>query len=131
MVKDYVADLISNLKNASDSHKESAIFPYSKYGLAVAEALERLGYVKGVSKKGKKISKFIEVKLAYGADNTPRISGVERVSRFSKRIYYGVKDIHPVRNGFGSFILSTTSGILSDREARKAETGGEVLFKIW
>ncbi len=130
MVKDYVADLIISLKNGSDSRKESIVFPYSKFGLAVAETLERVGYVKGVSKKGKKISRFLEIKLVY-VDSKPKISGVERVSRFSKRVYYGVRDLRSVRNGFGSLILSTTKGIMSDSEARKEKTGGEALFKIW
>lgn len=130
MVKDYVADLITHLKNANDSGKESILFPYSKLGVAVAEALERSGFVKGISKKGKKVGRFIEIKLVY-SDTKPKILGVERVSKFSKRVYVGVKDIRPVRDGFGVLVLSTTKGILTDREARKEKTGGEALFKIW
>ncbi len=130
MVKDFVADLITSLKSGSESRKESIVFPYSKFLFAIAEALERSGFVSGVSKKGKKISKSIEIKLIY-KDEAPRIIGVERVSKLSKRIYKSFKDIHPVRNGFGSTILSTTKGILNDREARAQKLGGEVLFKIW
>ena len=130
MVKDYVSDLITNVKNASDAGKESLLFPYSKFGMAIAEAMERVGYVKGVSKKGKKISKFIEIKLSY-IDATPKITGVERVSKFSRRVYYGAKDIKPVLGGFSSIFLSTTKGILNDREAKKEGVGGEALFRIW
>ena len=118
------------MKNASDAGKESLLFPYSKFGMAIAEAMERVGYVKGVSKKGKKISKFIEIKLSY-IDATPKITGVERVSKFSRRVYYGAKDIKPVLGGFSSIFLSTTKGILNDREAKKEGVGGEALFRIW
>ena len=115
----------------SEARKEMVAIPYSKMSLAIAEALEREGFVAGVAKKGKKIHKTIEIKLAYDDLKLPKVKGVERVSKFSKRIYQGVNDIKPVRNGFGLLILSTTKGIVTNKEARKQNIGGEALFKIW
>ena len=130
MVTDSISDLIIRLKNASRAKKETVLFPYSKFANAVAEALRKEGYVEAISKKGKKVSKFIEMKLQYTA-GVPVLKDVKRISKPSQRVYYSVADIHPVRNGFGRLILSTPKGILTDREARKARTGGEALFEIW
>ena len=81
-------------------------------------------------RKGKKINKFLEIRLIY-ENGRPKIAGVERVSRLSRRMYYGVRDIRPVVSGYGSLVLTTTKGILNDAEARKERVGGEALFKIW
>jgi len=128
---DKISNLITSLKMGSEARKEMVAIPYSKMSLAIAEALEREGFVAGVAKKGKKIHKTIEIKLAYDDLKLPKVKGVERVSKFSKRIYQGVNDIKPVRNGFGLLILSTTKGIVTNKEARKQNIGGEALFKIW
>ena len=73
---------------------------------------------------------MLEVELIY-ADKKPRITEVERVSKQSRRVYFGIKDIHSVKNGSGLLVLSTPKGILSGKEARKEQVGGEALFKIW
>ncbi|OHA19115.1 MAG: 30S ribosomal protein S8 [Candidatus Taylorbacteria bacterium RIFCSPHIGHO2_01_FULL_45_63] len=130
MVKDTVANLITELKNASDSGKGAILFPYSGLHLAIAEVLEKNGFVKAVSKKGKKINKFVEIELLYH-DGKPRITGVKRISHLSKRIYTSARDIQPFKNGMGSTIVSTTKGVLTDKEAKKEHIGGEVLFAIW
>lgn len=127
---DPIADMIIRLKNAQDVGKTSIVFPYSKLKLAVAEILQKTGYIKSNLKKGKKIAKSIEVELVY-ENNEPKIHGVKRVSKFSQRIYKGAKEIFPVKQGKGIAIVSTPQGILTDREARKANAGGEVLFEIW
>jgi small subunit ribosomal protein S8 len=127
---DPIADMIVRIKNASDSKKESVVFPHSKLKLAILATLEKHGFIKSFAKKGKKIAKWIEVVLAYD-DGAPRITGVQRVSKSSKRIYQKAKDIRSVRNGFGRLVLSTPKGIMTDKEAREAKLGGEALFKIW
>jgi len=73
---------------------------------------------------------MLEVKLIY-TDKKPKITEVERISKQSKRIYFRIKDIRSVRNGTGLLVLSTPKGILSGKEARKEQVGGEALFKIW
>jgi|SRR3989344_1576251 len=127
---DPIADMIVRIKNASDSKKESVVFPYSKLKLAILDALLKEGFVKSFGKKGKKVVKFIEVGLVSG-EGVPRIHGVERVSKSSKRIYHKSKDIRKVRSGMGALILSTPKGIMTDKQAKEAGVGGEALFKIW
>ena len=129
-MNDPIADMIVRMKNAGDSRKESVVFPYSKLKLAVLDTLMKAGFVKSFGKKGKKIAKFIEVVLIY-EDGKPRIAGVERVSKTSKRVYNKSKDIRKVKSGIGSLILSTPKGIMTDAQAKEANVGGEALFKIW
>ncbi len=118
------------IKNASLAGKESVSFPASKIKFAILECLKKEGYVGEVAKKVKKDHPVIEAKLIY-VDKTPKVTQVERVSKQSRRVYFGVKDIHKVRNGSGLLVLSTPKGILSGRDARKEQVGGEALFKIW
>ncbi len=131
MVTDTVGDFIIRLKNASIMKKDVVSTPYSKLRFAVAQSLQKNGYIKSVNKKGKKIEKTIEVELAYDKDNKSVITDVKRVSSPGRRTYYGTKDIQPVKYGRGSLILSTPKGILTDKEAKKENVGGEALFKIW
>ncbi len=118
------------MKNGSLAGKESVVFPYSKVKNAIAVCLEKEGYVSGVAKKVKQGMPVLEVGLVY-VNNKPKINHAERVSKQSRRVYFGMKDIHSVRNGGGILILSTPKGILSGKEARKEQVGGEVLFKLW
>ncbi len=127
---DSIADLIVRIKNAGLAYKQTVVISYSKMKLAIAELLKREGFVKEVEKKGKKITKFIEITLAYESGK-PKIQDIVRISKFSRRIYQGVKDIKSVRQGFGRLVLTTPKGILTDKEARAQKVGGESLFKIW
>ena len=130
-MKDSIADLIVKIKNANLAGHETVTVPYSAMKSSILEVLEKEGFVSGISKKGKKINKFIEVGLLYEEDKSPKISGVARVSKQSKRIYHKAKDIRPVRSSFGLLVLTTPKGILTDKEARAQKVGGEALFKIW
>lgn len=133
MVSDSIGDFIIQLKNAGNVGLDSISVPYSEFKFNVAEKLKEKDYVKSVSKKGKKIKKFLEVELQYKDVNKrkPRINDVERVSKPSRRIYKKTDELFPVKYGKGSLILSTPEGILTGEEARKKKVGGEVLFKIW
>ncbi len=128
---DPIADMIVRIKNASDSKKESVVFPYSKLKLAILDVLMKNGYVKSFGKKGKKVVKFIEVVLSYDEDGAGMIRGVEKVSKNSKRVYSKSKDIKKVKNGMGILVLSTPKGIMTDKTAKGENLGGEALFKIW
>lgn len=127
---DPIADFLVRLKNASVVRRDTVVLPYSKLKNAVGEALLKRGFVKSVVRRAKKVGASLEVGLIYEGDK-PKIKGVERVSKPSKRVYLGVKDIRKVREGHGALIISTPKGILSDAEARKEMVGGEALFKIW
>ena len=131
MVNDPVGDFIIRLKNASAVKKDVVVTSHSKLQFAIAEVLQKKGYIKSVNKKGKKVQKTIEVELRYDKNNKSVINGVERVSRPGRRMYYGAQEIHPVKYGKGLLILSTPKGILTDEEARREKVGGEALFKIW
>ncbi|MFA6273863.1 MAG: 30S ribosomal protein S8 [Candidatus Paceibacterota bacterium] len=127
---DSISNMIIMMKNASLADKESVALPYSKIKNAIAECLKKEGYISEVSKKVKKGQPVLEIKLIY-TEKKPRITEVERISKQSRRVYFGMKDIHTVRNGSGLLVLSTPKGILSGKEARKEQVGGEALFKIW
>ncbi|MEK7552536.1 MAG: 30S ribosomal protein S8 [Patescibacteria group bacterium] len=138
MVNDPIADFIVQLQNASAVRKPAIVSPYSNLKMAIAERLLAARLIKSAVKKGKKTKKFIEVELAYRPAagggvmvGEPRITGVARVSRPSRRVYYSAAAIYPFRQGYGLLILSTPKGILTGEEARAAKIGGEVLFKIW
>ncbi len=118
------------MKNASLAGKETVAFPYSKLKNSIAVCLEREGYVSGVAKKSKKGFPVLEVSLIY-TDKKPKIQEVERISKQSRRVYFGMNDINTVKGGFGMLVLSTPKGILSGKQARKEQVGGEALFKIW
>jgi small subunit ribosomal protein S8 len=127
---DPIADFIVKLKNASDVGKESIIVSYSELKEAILGLLEKEGYIKSFAKKGKKVHKTLEIVLAYD-EHGPRVKGVERVSHLSKRVYAGVRDLKPVKQGHGVMVITTPNGIMTDAEARKQKVGGELLFKIW
>jgi len=127
---DNLADMLIQVKNAGNAGKESVSVPYSNFKYAVAEKLLRSGYIASVNKKAKKGFKVIEIEIAYDED-IPRVRGLERISKLSRRVYLGVSDIQPVRQGFGSLFLSTPKGIMTGKDAVKEKVGGEALFKIW
>jgi len=129
-MNDPISDMIIRMKNATAVGKKVVAFPYSELKFSIATILEREGYVKNVVKKGKKVGKAIELELVYD-NNKPKLKDVKRISKFSRRVYLKVKDIKPVKNGYGRLILSTPSGLLTDKEAKEKKVGGEALFKIW
>jgi len=118
------------MKNGSLAKNEIVVLPYSNLKSAILSCLKKEGYISDFSKKVKKGGNALEIKLSY-VDGKPRITEVERISKQSRRVYIGMKDIHSIRNGTGMLVLSTPKGILSGKEARKEQVGGEALFKIW
>ncbi len=130
MVTDPIADLIIRIKNASDAGKANISLPYSVLKENIAHALMKGGYITSVESKGKKIEKTLEIGLAY-IGNEPRVHGIDRISKPSRRLYQKSKDIRMFKSGFGNIVFSTPQGILLDIDAKKAKVGGEILFKIW
>ncbi len=126
---DQIANMLIAIKNGGLVKKTTVTLPASKLKSAILELLKQEGYIKTyIVSEG--VKPTIEVVLAYTKD-TPRINGVSRVSKQSKRVYTGVKDIKPFKYGHGMTVLSTPKGILSDKQARKEMVGGELLFTIW
>lgn len=118
------------MKNGSLAGKESVLVPYSKMKNAILECLKKEGYISAVAKKVKKDHPVLEVTLNY-VEKKPKIAEVERISKQSRRVYFGMKDIHSVRNGTGLLVLSTPKGIMSGKQARTEHVGGEALFRVW
>ncbi len=128
MVTDPISNLIIRIKNASDAKKALVAVPQSKLVENIAHALKKTGYISSVQKN--KDTRELELGIVY-FDGAPRINGVERISKTSRRIYMKANDIRVFRSGFGNTFLSTPKGIMVDMDAKKLKVGGEVLFKIW
>lgn len=131
MVTDPIGDFITRLKNASMVRHAEVTLPYSKLKESIALTLKGAGFVGEVTHEGVGVHKKLVVSLVYEKNGTPRIKGVQRISKPGRRLYAGVKEIHPVKYGKGILVLSTPRGILADHEARKVRVGGETLFKMW
>jgi small subunit ribosomal protein S8 len=127
---DNISDIILRIKNANWSKKQTVTFPYSLMAMEIAEVLIKNGFLGSASRKGKKV-RTIEATLLYDNNEQPKISGVKRVSKQSKRVYLGVKDLKSVRNSYGKAIVSTPRGIMTGDDAKQAKVGGELLFQIW
>jgi len=127
---DVLANMIIMIKNAGLASHKTVVFPHSKLKESICACLKKEGFIADFSKKNRQGMPAIEVELLF-VENKPKISNVERVSKQSRRVYLGAKEIHSVRNGTGMLVLSTPKGILSGKQARKEQVGGEVLFKIW
>ncbi len=128
---DQIANMMNMIKNANRVGHESVSVPYSKVKKAISVCLIKEGYIKSATKKTKKGFPFLEIVLIYLSDGQPKVTGVERISKLSCRVYIGVKEIRPIRNGYGLTIITTPKGILTNKQARREMVGGEVLFKIW
>jgi small subunit ribosomal protein S8 len=130
MVGDKVSNLISGLNNASKVGKDDVCVPHTKMTQAISDVLKKEEYISDVEVIGSVPKQSLKITLKY-ENGIPAIHGVKRISKFSKRVYKGVKDIQSVKRGYGSAIITTPEGILTDEEAKKKGVGGEVLFYIW
>lgn len=119
------------IKNAGRAGHETVVVSHSKIKFSIAECLVKEGYLKSATKKTKKGFPVLELGLVYNEEGEPKVSGVDRVSKSSCRVYKGVKDMKKAKSNYGLTVLSTPKGILTDRQARKEMVGGEVLFKLW
>ncbi len=131
-MNDTISELIINIKNGAMVGKKEVIVAHSKLREAIVNELKKSGYIQDYKVlKGDGVKKRIRIELAYDSKGVSKITDVKRISKPSKRIYYGYKDILPVKYGHGLMFLSTPAGIINDKTARKEKIGGEPLFKIW
>jgi len=131
MMTDPIADMLTHIRNAVRNGKPDVSMPSSKSKLAIAEALKREGFIEGFEIIDKPVQNDVKVQLKYGPRGERVITHIERVSKPGRRVYMGVSDLRPVLRGLGIAVVSTPKGVLSDREARAANVGGEVLCKVW
>lgn len=131
---DPISDMLTRIKNAQAARKEHVWVPFSKVKFRIANLLKETGYISSVDRKKRKAVKaeleWLDLVLKY-TDQGGAISGIRIISRPSRHIYTKATEIRPVRSGYGTAVVSTSAGIMTSQEAKKANTGGEVLFEIW
>ncbi|OHA64003.1 MAG: 30S ribosomal protein S8 [Candidatus Wildermuthbacteria bacterium RIFCSPHIGHO2_01_FULL_48_25] len=127
---DPIADMLTQIRNASLVLKETIELPYSKMRLEIAKILEKEGLIVSSQLRGRRARKFLELTLKYDG-KAPAISGLKRVSKPGQRIYVPFSKIKKVKGGFGISIISTSKGLLSNKEAWNQKVGGEVICEVW
>jgi len=131
MRTDPIADLLTNIRNGLHAHKARVDAPWSRLKESVIKVVVEEGFLKEYTKVEEKGRPLLRIWLKYDSSGHPVLRGVKRVSKPSFRAYAGTSDIPLVQNGLGVHILSTSRGIMADRDARKQHVGGEILFSVW
>ena len=128
---DPIADMLTRIRNANSVYHEKVKIPGSKIKIAIAEVLKQEGFIKEYTFTEDNKQGILTVFLKYGEDREKVISGIERISRPGLRQYSKTKDLPRVLGGLGIAIISTSRGIMSDKQARRLGLGGEILAYIW
>ena len=129
---DPIADMLTRIRNANTAKHDTVDVPASKMKLAIADILVKEGFIKGYEVIEDGIFKTIKITLKYGKDKTEKIiTGLKRISKPGLRVYAGKDELPRVLGGLGIAILSTNHGVITDKEARKLQVGGEVLAFVW
>jgi len=131
MRTDPVADLLTCIRNGLHAHKERVEVPWSRLKEAVVKIVVQEGFLKEYSTAEEKGHRFLRIWLKYDTSGKPVLRGIKRVSKPSLRTYVGADQIPSVQNGLGVSVLSTSRGVLADREARTLRIGGEILCNMW
>jgi len=130
MMTDPIADMLTRIRNALRAEKQTVEVPASKVKLGIARVLKDEGYIKDFRFLDVGPQGILRIYLKYGPEGEMVITRIQRVSKPSRRVYRGVDDLPRVRNGLGIAVVSTSKGILSDRECRRERLGGEVLCTV-
>ncbi|OFW52491.1 MAG: 30S ribosomal protein S8 [Actinobacteria bacterium RBG_16_67_10] len=131
MLTDPVSDMLTRIRNANLALHEQVSMPSSTLKEEIARILASEGYIDGYEVKASGTRKTLEVKLRYASHRHLVIEGLRRVSRPGKRVYAGAGDLPRVNGGLGVAVVSTSQGLLADREARRRHLGGEVVCEVW
>jgi small subunit ribosomal protein S8 len=131
MMSDPIADLLTRIRNASRAEHEKVDIPASKLKVRITELLKDEGFIKNYRLIEDDKQGVLRVYLKYGAGNERMISGLVRVSRPGRRVYVAKDEIPSILGGMGVAILSTSRGVMTDRDSRKQQVGGEVLAYVW
>ena len=131
-MSDPVADMLTRIRNANTAKHDTVDVPASKMKIAIADILVKEGYIAKYDLIDEGSFKTIHITLKYGADKNEKIiTGLKRISKPGLRIYVGKEELPKVLGGLGIAILSTNQGVITDKEARKLQVGGEVLAFVW
>lgn len=128
---DPIADMLTRLRNANTAYHDEVPMPYSKLKEGIANILVEQGYISGVSVEEAEVGKTLKVEMKYGPTRERSLAGLRRVSKPGLRVYAKSTGMPKVLGGLGIAIISTSSGLLTDRQAEKKGVGGEVLAYVW
>ncbi len=130
-ISDPVADMLTIIRNGGKAQFAKVDIPGSKLKLAMVRVLKEQGYIKDFKFIENETQGIIRVYLKYVSEGQPAIFGIKRISKPSCRVYSKAKQIKPVLNGLGISIISTSRGLMTDKQAREANVGGEILCNVW
>jgi len=128
---DPIADMLTRVRNAAGARFDKVDIPASRMKISLAKILKEEGYIKNYKVIKDNRQGVLRVYLKYNEQNLPLIQGLRRVSRPGRRVYAGHEDLPRVQGGLGVAVISTSQGVVTDRQARKLQVGGEVLCEIW
>jgi small subunit ribosomal protein S8 len=128
---DPIADMLTRLRNANSAYHDSVVMPHSKIKAGIAEILKQEGYIASWKVEDAEVGKTLHIDLKFGPSRERSIAGVRRVSKPGLRVYAKSTSLPKVLGGLGVAIISTSSGLLTDRQASKKGVGGEVLAYVW
>ena len=128
---DPIADMLTRLRNANSAYHDTVAMPYSKIKAHIAEILQQEGYISGWSVEDAEVGKKLVVDLKFGPSRERSIAGVRRISKPGLRVYAKSTSLPKVLGGLGVAIISTSQGLLTDRQAKNKGVGGEVLAYVW
>jgi small subunit ribosomal protein S8 len=131
MMTDPIADMLTRIRNAGTARHAQVTCPLSKQKLAIAGVLQQAGFLDSVDVQERDGHRMLVVGIRYDDGGRPLIDGIQRVSRPGRRVYVDKGSVPRVRNGLGVAVLSTSRGIVSDREAREQNLGGELVCEVW
>jgi small subunit ribosomal protein S8 len=130
-ISDPVADLLTRIRNANLAYKDELVAPVSKLNEAVLKILATEGFIEGYAREGEGVEQAFRVTLKYGKGRQRTITNLKRVSTPGRRVYVGRGDLPRVLGGLGVAIVSTSQGVMTDRDASRKGIGGEVLAHVW
>jgi small subunit ribosomal protein S8 len=130
-ISDPVADLLTRIRNANLAYKDELIAPISKLAESILKILEQEGYIEGFDREGEGVEQAFRIRLKYGKQRQRTISGIKRISTPGRRVYAQRNKLPRVLGGLGIAIVSTSQGVMTDRDASKKGIGGEVLAFVW
>lgn len=128
---DPIADMLTRLRNANSAYHDTVTMPYSKLKSHIAEILQAEGYIAGWTVEDAPVGKNLTIELKFGPNRERSLAGIRRVSKPGLRVYAKSTNLPKVLGGLGVAILSTSSGLLTDKQAAKKGVGGEVLAYVW
>ena len=130
MFTDPIADMLTRIRNASSAKKSELVLPYSKFKASLAELLKKEGFVSAFNELTGD-HKLLQVHLKYSVEGEAVITGIKRVSKPGQRIYVPAEKIPRTNSGYGITVVSTSRGLMTDKQARKEKIGGEVVCQVW